>query len=467
MLEDTQFIWNLQRANKISQSFSTSLEINKIASLATEGLVRHFDCAFARIWLVEPDSEILKLVASSGLYTHLNGSYSRIPIGEFKIGKIAQNRITLLSNNLASESWVRDPEWAIANHLTSFVGYPLANEEKAIGVLAAFSTHPMKPEFLEVLLSLCTTLTVALEMAAQHKNDKPDVEPKITLKKPSLSEHISAVLKQTKLTILGTERSLSFPQSQIFLKIAEILQVLDCSYCRLTYEVDSVGLEAIAQNSQIKTQDEPRWERDIFGHLFSIVSCFGGSLTVNTKASIQAIQVSLQFPSLVNLPELSLRIQCHHPLLQMGLTQLAYCAGLKVDATNDSIPLLTDRKSLLETNDRIIWVNHNSNTIPSSVKATIDVSATSTQLREAVEAVTKGENWGLDRHLQVQKKLSHRERQVMALLAQGLRDREIAEHLHISDSTVKFHMNNVLAKLQAKTRLQALYRLMKTDGLEL
>ncbi len=53
--------------------------------------------------------------------------------------------------------------------------------------------------------------------------------------------------------------------------------------------------------------------------------------------------------------------------------------------------------------------------------------------------------------------LSNREQEIMGLLAQGHRDREIAQQLHISESTVKFHVNNTLTKLKAKNRYQAVY----------
>ncbi|MBE9169524.1 GAF domain-containing protein [Pleurocapsales cyanobacterium LEGE 06147] len=471
MFDDTKLVWDLQRANQIAQSFSTSLDLEEIARLATDGLVKYFDCAFARIWLVEPDRKMLRLVASSGLYTRTDGSFSRIPMGAFKIGRIAQNRVSLLSNNLASESWVRYPEWAIANKIRSFAGYPLANSDKVIGVLAAFSHNPMRPEFLKVLLSLCTTLTVALEIASLHQQETQDlqaVKPEITLAELSLSDRLAYILGQTKLTVLGTERSLDLSQTQVFLKVAEILKTLDCTYCRLTYEVDSVSLEAIAAALPTIPQSPKEWERAVFGNLFLIASCFGGSLKINTEASIKAIQVSLTFPSPVNLPELSLRIQCRLPLLQIGFTQLAYSAGLRVCASEERhIPLLTDRTSLMEKSDRLIWVNHNSTMIPSGAKAQVDLSTTSSQLREAVETVMRGDSWGLDRQIRSQQRLTNREQEVIALLAKGLRDRNIADQLYISDSTVKFHISNILAKLKAKTRLQALYKLMRTDGLEL
>ena len=120
MLNDTELLLNLQRANQIALSFTDSLNLEKIAYLATDGLVTHFNCAFARVWLVDKDREILRLIASSGLYTHTDGFFSNIPMGAFKIGKIAQNRASLLSNNLAEESWVRYPEWAITNNMQLF-----------------------------------------------------------------------------------------------------------------------------------------------------------------------------------------------------------------------------------------------------------------------------------------------------------------------------------------------------------
>ena len=471
MLDDTKLVWDLQRVNQIAQSFSTTLDLAEIAGLATAGLVKYFDCTFARIWLVEPDRKLLRLVASSGLYTRTDGSFSRIPMGAFKIGGIAQNRVSLLSNHLADEAWVRYPEWAIANQIQSFAGYPLANSDRVIGVLAAFSRHPMEPEFLEVLLSLCTTLTVALEVAARHQAERqtlPANNLTFTLAERPLSDNLAYILGQTKLTVVGTERSLDFSQTQVFLKLAELLKTLDCTYCRLTYEVDAVGLDVIAATSPIIDPEHQAWERSVFGNLTSIAACFGGILRINSEVSIKAIQVSLNFPSPVKLPALLLTIQCRLPLLQTGFTQLAYAAGLSVGASGDRhLPLLTDQPSLIETCDRIIWVTSHSTLIPSGVMAQVTLATTASQLREAVEAVMKGESWGLAQKRPPQQRLSNREREIMALLVQGLRDRDIAEQLYISDSTVKFHINNILAKLDSKTRLQALYKLLSADKLAL
>ena len=51
--------------------------------------------------------------------------------------------------------------------------------------------------------------------------------------------------------------------------------------------------------------------------------------------------------------------------------------------------------------------------------------------------------------------LTEREKQVLELLVDGLKDREIAERLGISESTVKNHVGSILSKLDVSNRTQA------------
>lgn len=51
--------------------------------------------------------------------------------------------------------------------------------------------------------------------------------------------------------------------------------------------------------------------------------------------------------------------------------------------------------------------------------------------------------------------LTAREREILQLLADGMSNADVAEHLYISQETVKSHVRHILAKLEADTRTQA------------
>ena len=70
---------------------------------------------------------------------------------------------------------------------------------------------------------------------------------------------------------------------------------------------------------------------------------------------------------------------------------------------------------------------------------------------EAAGTLMRSANWargGLDA-------LTSREREVLAELAKGRSNREIARALHVSEKTVKAHVSSVLAKLGVQDRTQA------------
>ncbi|MFD0844706.1 response regulator transcription factor [Flaviramulus multivorans] len=52
--------------------------------------------------------------------------------------------------------------------------------------------------------------------------------------------------------------------------------------------------------------------------------------------------------------------------------------------------------------------------------------------------------------------ITEREYEVLQAISEGLSNREIAEKLFLSESTIKTHVSNLLVKLNAKRRTQAL-----------
>ena len=52
--------------------------------------------------------------------------------------------------------------------------------------------------------------------------------------------------------------------------------------------------------------------------------------------------------------------------------------------------------------------------------------------------------------------LSKQEHKILQLVAEGMSNHEIAQHLFIAESTVKSHLSNIFSKLKVKRRTQAI-----------
>ena len=60
--------------------------------------------------------------------------------------------------------------------------------------------------------------------------------------------------------------------------------------------------------------------------------------------------------------------------------------------------------------------------------------------------------------------LSHREKQILALVMAGRTNREIANKLYLAESTVKTHLSSAFRKLDARSRSEAVTRIMDPES---
>ena len=138
----------LTRAESLRQGLQQCAEI----------LVRNIGAAFARVWTVNEEENVLELQASAGMYTHLDGGHARVPVGKFKIGRIAENGEPHLTNSVQEDSWVGDPEWARREGMVAFAGYPLKVEGCVLGVVAAFARQPLTEATLQAFASVADNI---------------------------------------------------------------------------------------------------------------------------------------------------------------------------------------------------------------------------------------------------------------------------------------------------------------------
>jgi len=152
-------------------------DLDEKMCLVTEKIVSIVNADFARIWLVNKGDrcescgsanaadkqhrcknheQCLHLVASSGRYTHINGSHARVPLDCYKIGRIASGKDDwFLTNAVTSDPRVHDKQWAAELGLASFAGYKLYNTDReTVGVMALFAKHAIDPQTDEFLAGL-------------------------------------------------------------------------------------------------------------------------------------------------------------------------------------------------------------------------------------------------------------------------------------------------------------------------
>ncbi len=60
--------------------------------------------------------------------------------------------------------------------------------------------------------------------------------------------------------------------------------------------------------------------------------------------------------------------------------------------------------------------------------------------------------------------LTAREREIVALVSTGMKNREIAEECELTEGTVKAHLHNIFGKMAVKSRTQLLVALSKVSG---
>jgi PAS domain S-box-containing protein len=147
---------------------SAALAVNRAPlrttlELCAAAQVQHLGAAFARVWTLNRDQEVLDLQASAGMYTHIDGGHARVPVGMFKIGKIAQERQPHITNNVQSDPRVSDKEWAQREGMVAFAGYPLIVEDRLLGVMAMFSREALADDTIDALASVADVISQSIE----------------------------------------------------------------------------------------------------------------------------------------------------------------------------------------------------------------------------------------------------------------------------------------------------------------
>ncbi|MGH9311914.1 MAG: sensor histidine kinase [Vicinamibacterales bacterium] len=147
----------------IGLALTRSATIREMLQHCARAIVEHTDAAFARIWTLDQSRRVLELQASAGMYTHVDGPHSRVPLGQFKIGEIAEERQAYLTNHVVGDPRVGDQEWAEREGIVAFAGFPLIVGEELVGVLGLFAKRPLSDQEFRGLEAAGITVALGVE----------------------------------------------------------------------------------------------------------------------------------------------------------------------------------------------------------------------------------------------------------------------------------------------------------------
>jgi DNA-binding NarL/FixJ family response regulator len=179
--------------------------------------------------------------------------------------------------------------------------------------------------------------------------------------------------------------------------------------------------------------------------------------------------------------------------VRQKLDQLARSAGMRVSPESSkhdvvlfgidahfTVPESTEALNLLTEQSAVCIIcmkdvrpmQSVSRLLQTGVSAILPIEMELAQFRTALEAVRSGlqvvhpsflhEKRGASARLGSPEELTEREQQVLAMMADGFGNKEIAARLGISTHTVKFHISSILGKLGAGSRTEAVSIGMRT-----
>ena len=128
-----------------------------------EAVTRRLSVDRVSVWLLDESDSVLELGAVAGSAPFPDDGLRRIPVGQQRIGRIAERRRPYLTNDLTTDGPDGEKDWAREVGLVSFGGYPMRIEDRLVGVLEVFGRQPLEEDTLDALRSVADILAQGIE----------------------------------------------------------------------------------------------------------------------------------------------------------------------------------------------------------------------------------------------------------------------------------------------------------------
>ena len=147
---------------EVAFALSAGSTLHSFLDRTAQVVLKTLDGAFARVWTLNEQEAMLELQASAGIYTHIDGHHSRIPVGTLKVGMLAKHRLPEVNNDLVNDPNIGDRPWLLRERIIGFAGYPLILENKLVGVIGVFTRNRLPDDTIELLGSVADTVALGI-----------------------------------------------------------------------------------------------------------------------------------------------------------------------------------------------------------------------------------------------------------------------------------------------------------------
>ena len=127
-----------------------------------EAMVSHLGVELAGLWTLD-GAAVLERRAVAGLDTPADDPHQRVPLGQFAVGRIAQERRPLLTNAVLGDPAAADQAWAAREGIVALAGCPLVVDGRLVGVAALFARWPLSPAILQALCAVAGQVAVGID----------------------------------------------------------------------------------------------------------------------------------------------------------------------------------------------------------------------------------------------------------------------------------------------------------------
>ncbi len=148
---------------EVAVALTESLALPSVLEHCAESVRRNLDAGLVRVWTLSEAEPILELQASAGPDIAISKAPCRVGVGQYRIGKVAEECLPFSTNDLASDPYICDAAWARSEGMVAWAAYPLLMENRLVGVLTMHTPQPLNQATLDAFTSVASQIALGID----------------------------------------------------------------------------------------------------------------------------------------------------------------------------------------------------------------------------------------------------------------------------------------------------------------